>query len=197
MQIVIFWLLSHHVARQSATRRRTLQQPGWDRLCWEFTVSERAVRQTSATRLCSSDGVSATHHPPTLEQPSGEALPAAGGRNWEVSGGDQWVVGGHCLPESIQRILWIDIELGKNILQCTDESIFLPTPSDNTRAAAPSKPNKAWSETNNTHIMTSIHYDMVYWQLSPQNVKRGASMWLWPSVWLVTGWGLRAQGLRL
>ena len=29
----------------------------------------------------------------------------------------------------IQRIFSIDIELGKNILQCIDESIFLPTSS--------------------------------------------------------------------
>ena len=32
-----------------------------------------------------------------------------------------------CLPESIQRTFWIDIELRKKNLQCIDESIFLPT----------------------------------------------------------------------
>ena len=67
--------------------------------CWEFTVSERAVRQTSATRLCSSDGVSAAHYPPTLEL----------GRGWDAS--SCWRRGprgvrrgtadgrGRCLPE--------------------------------------------------------------------------------------------------
>ena len=44
---------------ESATRGCTVQQPGGDRLCWEFTVSERAVRQTD-TRLHSSDSVSAS-----------------------------------------------------------------------------------------------------------------------------------------
>ena len=73
------------------------------------------MRQTSTTRLRSSNGVSAAHHPPT------ETLPAAGGGT-ERSG----EAGGR-LPESIQRILWIDAELGKNLLQCIDESIFLPT----------------------------------------------------------------------
>ena len=50
---------------KSAPCVRTVQRPGWDRLHWEFTVSERAVRQTLATRLCSSDGVSIAHHPLT------------------------------------------------------------------------------------------------------------------------------------
>ena len=38
---------------------------------WEFTVSERALRQTSATRLRSYDSVSAAHHRPILEQGHG------------------------------------------------------------------------------------------------------------------------------
>ena len=53
---------------QSATRGRTVQRPGWDRLHWEFTVSERAVRQTWATHLRSFDGVSVAHNPLTLER---------------------------------------------------------------------------------------------------------------------------------
>ena len=104
---------------ESATRGRTVQQPGWDWLRWEFTISKRAVRQTWATRLHSSDGVSAAHHPPTLERVrrfqllgkalAGKALLAAGGRNREASSKGQRVVEGHCLPESIQRIFCIDI----------------------------------------------------------------------------------------
>ena len=54
-----------------------------------------------------------------------KALSAAGGRDREVQRG---TAGGR-LPESIQRILCIDIELGKNMLQWIDESIFLPTHS--------------------------------------------------------------------
>ena len=41
-------------------------------LPWEFTVSERAVRQTLAICICSSDSVSVAHHPPTLERGHGQ-----------------------------------------------------------------------------------------------------------------------------
>ena len=47
----------------SATHGCRVQRPGWDRLHWKFTVSERAVCQASNTRLGSYDGVSAAHHP--------------------------------------------------------------------------------------------------------------------------------------
>ena len=57
---------------------------------------------------------------------AGKALPAAGGGDREASSEGQQVVRGRCLPESIRKIFWIDIELGKNILQCTDESIYPP-----------------------------------------------------------------------
>ena len=53
---------------ESATRGHTVQRPGWDQPRWEFTVSERAVRQTSATHLRSSNAVSAAHHPRARSQ---------------------------------------------------------------------------------------------------------------------------------
>ena len=49
-----------------------------------------------------------------LSEVAGEALPAAGGGDREASCEEQRVVGSHCSSESIQRILWIDTELGKN-----------------------------------------------------------------------------------
>ena len=103
---------------------RTVQQPGWDRLRWEFTVSERAVCQTSATSLHSADGVFTMHHPPTLELGRGRDASScwrrgqrgpARARGWSLA----WID---------SEDFMIDIELGKNISQCIDESIFLPTP---------------------------------------------------------------------
>ena len=93
-----------------------MQQPGWDRLRWEFIVSKRAVHQTRRiTRRPSSEV-------------AGKVLLAAGGGDRAASGKGHWVFGGRCLPESIQRIFWINIKLGKNILQCIDELILvLPT----------------------------------------------------------------------
>ena len=75
--------------------------------------------QTSATRLRSSDSASPSDPPARWWVRRSQLLEAGTERRSGWSG--------RCMPESIQRIFWIDIELGKNILQCTDESIFLPT----------------------------------------------------------------------
>ena len=110
---------------ESATRGHMVQRPGWDRLCCEFP-KERCTRH----RLPASAALTVFPQRITLRpscEVAGKVLWAAGGGEWEASGEGQWVVRGCCSPESIQRNFWIDIELGKHILQCSDESIFLPT----------------------------------------------------------------------
>ena len=76
-----------------------MQRPGWDRLCWEFTVSERAVHQTSATHLRSSDGFLRRITIRPSSEVAGDALTVAGGGDSEASGEEQQVVKGLCLPE--------------------------------------------------------------------------------------------------
>ena len=98
-----------------------VQQQGWER---DFTVSKRAVHQTSATRLSSSTGVSTAHRPPTLVQCRG----ASSCWRWGPRGVRRGTAGGRG-----PLLAWIDSEDFQNqywigkiyILQCTDESICL------------------------------------------------------------------------
>ena len=108
-----------------ATCGQTVHRPGWDRLRWEFTISERAGCQTSATHLHSSDGVSAAHHPLTLER--GRRQGTSSCCRWGPRGPARdsgW--SGACLPESIQRIFWIDIELAKIYYSALMNQYFYP-----------------------------------------------------------------------
>ena len=75
----------------------------------------------SLRKSCASDG----YPPPQLRQRFRFQLLRVETERRPVR--DSGWSGGRCLPESVLRILWVDIELGKNILQCIDESIFLPT----------------------------------------------------------------------
>ena len=117
-----------------------MQRSGWDRLRWECTVSETAVRQTSATRLCSSDSVSVVHHPPTLEWGRGRGGSSCWRQGlrgvwWGTTGGQgpllAWIdsedfLNRYCIGKKyIAMHWWIDIFLTTSIVYPSPVPFFL------------------------------------------------------------------------
>lgn len=97
---------------------RMAQQPEWEQLC--CTGSLQVRKECWSTAHCSQAKCFQLLEAGTERCPERNRVPDHIGQGRQ---GQRWL-------ESIQRILWINIESGKNISQYTDESIFLPTSSE-------------------------------------------------------------------